>query len=116
MGQNGSSLLRLLQNETIPLIDLFIREGLQNSLDATLKDSEETIVDVGAVDYEVAELAGHFDRKGETLIDRYTNKKPKAIYISDKNTTDLTGVIKDDENEDLRDSTIYKLIYGISMN
>lgn len=116
MGQNGSSLLRLLQNETIPLIDLFIREGLQNSLDATLKDSGETIVDVGAVDFEVAELAGHFDGIGETLIDRYTNKKPKAIYLSDKNTTGLTGAIRDDENEDLRDSKIYKLIYGISMN
>src|SRR5699024_80267 len=90
--------------------------GLQNSLDATLKDSGETIVDVGAVDFEVAELAGHFDGIGETLIDRYTNKKPKAIYLSDKNTTGLTGAIRDDENEDLRDSKIYKLIYGISMN
>src|SRR5699024_9602568 len=53
---------------------------------------------------------------GEKLIDRYTNKKTKAIYLSDKNTTGLTGAIRDDENEDLRDSKIYKLIYGISMN
>lgn len=116
MGQNGSSLLRLLQNETIPLIDLFIREGFQNSLDATLKGAEETVVDVGAVDFDATELAGNFEGIGKMLVDRYKNQHPKAIYLSDKNTSGLTGAIRDDENTDLRDSKIYKLIYGISMN
>lgn len=116
MGENGSSLLRLLQNETMPLIDLFIRESLQNSLDATLKEAEQTIVDVGAVNFDAAELGEHFEGIGETLINNYKEQQPKAIYLSDKNTTGLTGAIRDDENTDLRDSKIYKLIYGISMN
>src|SRR5699024_2397698 len=78
--------------------------------------SGETVVDVGAVDFEVAELAGQFDGIGETLIDRYTNKKLKAIYLFVKNTKDLTDAISVDENEDQRDSKIYKMVYGISKN
>ena len=34
MSESGSSLLRLIQNQDIPLLDLFIREGIQNALDA----------------------------------------------------------------------------------
>jgi len=116
MGQNGGSLLRLLQNETIPLIDLVVREGFQNSLDATLKNAQETIIDMGAVDFEVDRVAGHFEGISEKLLNRYKDRECKAIYLSDKNTSGLTGAIRDDENEDLKDSKIYKLIYGISMN
>ena len=116
MGENGRSLLRLLQNESIPLIDLFVREAFQNSLDATLKNVRETKIDVGAVDFDVNSIAHHFEGIGETLIERYRNENPKAIYVSDKNTSGLTGAVRDNENSKLEDSKIYKLIYGISMN
>ena len=34
MSQSGSSLLRLIQNNNMPILDLFVRESVQNSLDA----------------------------------------------------------------------------------
>ena len=94
MGQNGGSLLRLLQNETIPLIDLVVREGFQNSLDATLKNAQETIIDMGAVDFEVDRVAGHFEGISEKLLNRYKDRECKAIYLSDKNTSGLTKISK----------------------
>ena len=42
MTQSGSSLLRLIQNNSTPLIDLLIRESIQNSLDAA-KDSVDYV-------------------------------------------------------------------------
>lgn len=46
MGQDGKALLRSLQNESISLVDLLIRESFQNSLDATLSEVDETLIDV----------------------------------------------------------------------
>lgn len=116
MGENGKGLLRLLQNESLPLIDLFIREAIQNSLDATLDNKKETIIDVGVSEFKTEDLAKYFGGAEEILVNRYSNTNPKAIYLSDKNTSGLTGAIRDEENSDLYNSKIYKLIYGISMN
>lgn len=116
MGENGKGLLRLLQNESLPLIDLFIREAIQNSLDATLEDKKETIIDVGVSEFKTEDLAKYFGGAEGILVNRYSDTNPKAIYLSDKNTSGLTGAIRDEENSDLYNSKIYKLIYGISMN
>ena len=34
MTQSGSSMLKLIQNNKTPVLDLFVRESIQNSLDA----------------------------------------------------------------------------------
>ena len=49
MSESGSSLLRLIQNQDIPLLDLIVRESIQNSLDATnkTKDSVDVEITVG---------------------------------------------------------------------
>ena len=36
MAQDGDAILRSLQNKSLPIVDLMVRESLQNSLDATL--------------------------------------------------------------------------------
>src|SRR5699024_10938033 len=116
MGEFGHSLLRLLQNESLPLIDLFIREAIQNSLDTTLRDAQETLIDVGVKNFNNRELATQLEGISDVLNKRYADSSSKAIYISDKNTTGLTGAIRDDDNQNIHESKIYKLIYGISMN
>ena len=35
MTQTGSSLLKLIQNNNMPALDLLVRESIQNSLDAS---------------------------------------------------------------------------------
>lgn len=116
MGEFGHSLLRLLQNESLPLIDLFIREAIQNSLDATLPEAKETLIDIGVKTFNNHELALQLEGITDVLKKRYEDSTPKAIYISDRNTTGLTGAIRDDDNQNIHESKIYKLIYGISMN
>ena len=39
MSQSGSSLLRSIQNNSTPILDLLVRESIQNSLDAAKPDS-----------------------------------------------------------------------------
>ncbi len=51
MSESGSSLLRLIQNNEMPILDLFVRESIQNSLDASLKGFGHTNVDFNIVDF-----------------------------------------------------------------
>ena len=44
MTQSGSSLLKLIQNNNMPILDLLVRESIQNSLDA--KNDTDTYVTV----------------------------------------------------------------------
>ena len=53
MTQSGSSLLRLIQNNNMPVLDLLVRESIQNSLDAKKQ---------GARFVDVQFLTGKFDR------------------------------------------------------
>ena len=46
MTESGSSLLRLIQNQDIPLLDLLVRESVQNSLDAASSVAEDVRVDM----------------------------------------------------------------------
>ena len=43
MSQSGSSLLRLIQNNKTPVLDLLVRESVQNSLDAHKEDAKAVI-------------------------------------------------------------------------
>lgn len=114
MSQSGSSLLSLIQNNDLPILDLLVREAVQNSLDAGIdvKEYDSVYVDIGIKDFNVTNFTKHLSG-----VDKYLNKKfgstlQKAIYIEDTNTTGLTGSL------DFKKSphgNIFKLIYGISM-
>ncbi|WP_197216298.1 hypothetical protein [Cytobacillus firmus] len=116
MSQSGSSLLKSLQNNNLPVLDLLVRESIQNSLDAALPTDryDSVVVDMGMKDINVPSLGKHFEGIEDTLTERFTNSYPKSLYIRDKNTTGLTGDI--DYRSGLQEAgNIYKLIYGISL-
>lgn len=110
MGVEGKGVLRSLQNDSLPLVDLFIREAIQNSLDATMTESKATIVDVGIKSFDSKELAKHLEGLTNTLEKRYGGADTKALYVSDKNTYGLTGSVRD------KQGNIYNLIYTIQKN
>lgn len=116
MSPSGSALLRSLQNNKLPVLDLFVREAIQNSLDAAI-DSDEydsVIVDMGTREINVPSLAKHFEGISDVLISRFNKGINKSIYISDSNTTGLTGEL--DYRKGLQKAgNIYKLIYGINI-
>lgn len=115
MGQVGSSVLRAIQNNSDPLIDLFIRESIQNSLDAG--DKEITIpyvsVDFIVKEFDANKLNLSLDGITEELNKRFSNESYKFIAVKDINTTGLTGPLKRSEVRDNKYGNLQKLVYHV---
>ena len=112
MAQDGDAILRSLQNKSLPIVDLMIRESLQNSLDATLPNTENTIVDFNVGKFNSYELSSHLEGIENELNERYEMFED-FISIGDKNTTGLTGNYSSTDANELNKSNFYKLVFGI---
>lgn len=105
LNQKGSSLRKSIQNNNTPILDLLVRESIQNSLDAADQFARQRYV---GVDFTV----GTFDR---ATMERELSGVPfskmdwgdRFIAIRDYNTTGLTGVYED------KRSNLFRLVYGI---
>lgn len=115
MTSSGKGVLRSLQNDNLPYIDLVIRESFQNSLDAALPESNHVKIDVNIKEFVTDELALILEGVTEPLLAKYCDYE-QALIISDKQTTGLQGDFNTDSADALKKSNIHKLIYGISMN
>lgn len=112
--QTGYSLRKLIQNSTDPILDLFVRESLQNSLDAG-DDSDAKFV--------IAEyIIGRFNRaKVNSVLNMITEKLdylyPDDYYtfiaIKDTNTTGLKGPLRADQVRDNISGNLRNLVYNI---
>ncbi|WP_315246534.1 hypothetical protein [Pseudomonas fragi] len=94
MQESGAFLLRALQNEETPLLDLLVRESVQNALDAGRSDNQELPV---SVDFHIREhsleaIASIFSEglNLQMLGKRYP-RTPKLLEIRDSGTEGLTG-------------------------
>lgn len=94
MQESGAFLLRALQNEETPLLDLLVRESVQNALDAGRKDNQELPV---SVDFHIREhsleaIASIFSEglNLQMLGKRYP-RTPMLLEIRDSGTEGLTG-------------------------
>ncbi|MFI8492684.1 hypothetical protein ACIGC1_07200 [Peribacillus butanolivorans] len=117
MSQSGNSLLGLIQNNDLPILDLLIREAVQNSLDAALphESIDSVFVDIGVKTIDVPNFTKHLKGVEQSLNSRYGQSMQKAIYVEDSNTVGLTGPINYKGISEQDAGNIYKLIYGISM-
>lgn len=115
MAERGSSLLKLLQNNDTPLLDLLIREAVQNSLDASAGKEDSVVVDIGSKDFNANDLIGHMSGIEEGLEKRFGGESAKALYIADTNTVGLTGPFYAEEVEDNEYGNLQKLVYEISI-
>lgn len=102
MQESGAFLLRALQNEETPLLDLLVRESVQNALDAGSKGNQAQPI---SVDFHVREhtldaIASTF---GEGLnlqmLDKRYPRTPKLLEIRDSGTEGLTGPMTFDSVE-----------------
>ncbi|MGM0924048.1 MAG: hypothetical protein ACQEWW_23055 [Bacillota bacterium] len=114
MSQSGNSLLKLIQNNDLPILDLLVREAVQNSLDAGIRveGHDSVYVDIGIKDVNVPNFAKYLDGITDILNEKFGASQQKAIYIEDANTTGLTGSL---DFKHSPNGNIFKLIYGISM-
>ena len=115
MGQVGSSVLRAIQNNSDPLIDLFIRESIQNSLDAGDKEIPIPYVNVDFIvkEFDANQLHHSLDGITERLNDRFPNGYYTFVAVKDTNTTGLTGPLKRTEVRDNKYGNLQKLVYHV---
>lgn len=115
MGQVGSSVLRAIQNNSDPLIDLFIRESIQNSLDAGDKEIPIPYVNVDFIvkQFDANQLHHSLDGITEKLNNRFPNEYYTFVAVKDTNTTGLTGPLKRTEVRDNKYGNLQKLVYHV---
>ncbi|WP_273834174.1 hypothetical protein [Guptibacillus sedimenti] len=115
MAERGSSLLRLIQNTDTPVLDLLVRESVQNSLDATNNEKSPVKYDISIKQFKKKELTKHFEGISDSLERTQKGDKHESIVIRDCNTTGLTGPIHHEYIENGNYGNLLKLIYEISM-
>lgn len=115
MGQVGSSVLRAIQNNSDPLIDLFIRESIQNSLDAGDKKlaTPYVIIDFIVKDFNAKKLNHSLSGIKEILDKKFPDDHYKYIAVKDTNTTGLTGPLKRTEVRNNIYGNLQKLVYHV---
>ena len=89
MVNDSHSIFDGLQNNKLSLLDIFVRESLQNSLDAHLDDAETVKVDYVVNDFNNTELAPFFPEIN--LTKKFKEDKQRFIAICDSNTKGLNG-------------------------
>jgi hypothetical protein len=115
MSERGSSLLRLIQNNDMPILDLLVRESVQNSMDASLEEFEYVDMEYNVRDFKASELNKHLEGIQENLDRKFPNTMYKLMEIRDSNTTGLTGPLHYSRVRDNQFGNLLKLVYEISM-
>ena len=116
MSESGSSLLRLIQNQDIPLLDLLVRESVQNSLDASIEKTNPVKVDFTIGKFCSKDANAHFDRITSKLDSKYAGFKDGLcdyVSIRDCGTCGLTGPVRYSDVERNQYGNLLKLIYEI---
>ena len=113
MTQTGSSLLKLIQNNDMPVLDLLVRESIQNSLDARKEDSRFVEMDYITGSFNNVTLSQELEGITDALRMRFPKEKYKFLAIRDSHTVGLTGELdyKKIKNNDY--GNLLKLIYEI---
>lgn len=102
MQESGAYLLRALQNEETPLLDLLVRESVQNALDAGRNGNQALPV---SVEFHIREhsldaIASTFNEGlNPQMLERRYPRTPKLLEIRDSGTEGLTGPMTFDSVE-----------------
>ena len=113
MTNNGSYVLKSLQNKEMPLLDLLVRESIQNSLDAASPKAKRVRVAYAVGTFSNEKLSPYFDTITDKLNRRYGNKEVPFISIKDDHTTGLTGPVRYDDVRNDDYGNLIKLVYDI---
>ncbi|MCF0231096.1 MAG: hypothetical protein HUJ63_02230, partial [Enterococcus sp.] len=114
MDMSGQGLIRAIQNNNMPLLDLFVRESVQNSLDAARESAECVKVDFGVRNFNNSELAEKLEGITERLKDKYGNRECKYLFVRDRETEGLTGPLHFTDRKTEGKKNLLKLVYEIA--
>jgi hypothetical protein len=114
MTQSGKSLLRLIQNNETPVIDLLVREALQNSLDAGDPEYDSVDVDIVTGTFDPESFNKYLEGVTEALDARYAGHPADYIAVCDSQTVGLTGPLHFSQIKNNAYGNLLKLVYEIS--
>lgn len=113
MTQSGSSLLRLIQNNKTPVLDLLVRESIQNSLDAHKSDARSVTVEYLTGDFSSRKLGAELEGISAALAKKFPSDKCQYLAVCDSDTVGLTGEIDVQNVKDNNYGNLLKLVYEI---
>ena len=113
MTQSGSSLLRLIQNNKTPVLDLLVRESIQNSLDAHIADTRSVTVEFRTGGFSSHQLGEELEEISSALERRFHSDECQFLAICDSNTVGLTGPMDVREVRNNNYGNLLKLVYEI---
>lgn len=116
----GSVLLKSLQTEKLPELDLLVREAVQNSSDASLdlKGSNSVWIDFTYKSFDAEALCEQLGAIGRELSRNASDiiSCKKCLEIRDRKTTGLTGPYKKEELNKSDHGNYFKLIFDSGIN
>lgn len=108
----GENILELMDNKGTPILDLFIRESIQNSLDAVKKNATSVRVDFNIDEFDIDSFCDIFSEL-KLFVKMHHSDKNHFIIFSDKNTVGLTGDTKGDLGDERKDQHFNKLVFHV---
>lgn len=113
MTQSGSSLLKLIQNNKTPVLDLLVRESIQNSLDAHTADAKSVTVEYLTGTFSSSKLGNELEGISAALSRRFPADKCHYLAVCDSNTVGLTGEMDVQKVKGNDYGNLLKLVYEI---
>ncbi len=113
MTQSGSSLLKLIQNNKTPILDLLVRESIQNSLDAQKANARSVTVEYLTGSFSSRKLGNELEGITAALASRFPQDRCQYLAVCDSNTVGLTGEMDVLNVKDNHYGNLLKLVYEI---
>ncbi len=113
MTMTGSSILKLYPDQHTPILDLLVRESIQNSLDAAVNSKTYVQVDFITGDFKSTLLDSSLDGIRGTLRKGFPSASNRYLAIKDKYTEGLTGALDINEVQNYQYGNLIKLVYDI---
>ena len=108
----GSGALKALQNDTLPELDLLVREAIQNSSDASLGINDERFdVNFNVGKFRPSALNAELSSLNQVLNERYPKDSADFLEIRDMRTSGLTGKVSLSEIEREDHGNFFKLVF-----
>lgn len=108
----GSGALKALQNDSLPEIDLLVREAIQNSSDASLKvDADRFDVNFTIGTFNPLKFNSELGSLNAILNKYYPEERADYLEIRDMRTTGLTGPVRLSELDREDHGNYFKLVF-----
>lgn len=110
---SGSSVLKMMQNNSMPILDMVVRESIQNCCDAVSINASSVDVNFLCGNFNVTDLAKEFTPLYDRMIDKFESQNSTFLAIRDSNTVGLTGSLDGNFKSSEKNQNLGKLVFHI---